>query len=70
MKRSLRHMRPDSYDIQGPCFQFRRMDEGPALNRIGLLAMFLYLLGIRNSTQELFDGNVSRPKYGPLQEEL
>ena len=58
------------YSTEGPCFHYRRMDEGPVLNRIGKLVIFLHLLGIRESTQEILFGNVSRPMYGPLQDEL
>jgi hypothetical protein len=50
-------------------FSTRRMDEGPVLNRIGHLALFLKRLGLK-SPQDIFDGKAPPPKWHKLRKHL
>lgn len=57
-----------NYDMNSPCFSLYKLDEGPRLNEIGLLVVFLHLLGVRNSTEELLQNKAARPNwYGYLE---
>jgi hypothetical protein len=51
------------YETRGPCFSIYRMDEARILNEIGALVIFLNLLGIRKSTEELLLNKQARPTW-------
>lgn len=53
---------PEGYDTEGPAFSWRRMDEGPVLNKIGYLCVFLHQLGLK-APIEVFSNNVAKPKW-------
>lgn len=51
------------YTYESPCFSTFRMDEGPVLNELGNLIVFLYILGVRTSTQEMLLNKQPDPKW-------
>lgn len=51
------------YDTEGPCFGLYRLDEGPRLNEIGFLVVFLNLLGVRESTEQMLLNKSARPHW-------
>ena len=51
------------YDSESPCFSIYKLDEGPVLNEIGFLVVFLNLLGVRESTLEILQNKSARPKW-------
>lgn len=51
------------YDSSSPCFSTYRLDEGPRLNEIGFLVVFLNLLGVRESTEQMLQNKSARPVW-------
>lgn len=53
---------PDDYNTDGPAFSNYSYQEGPQLNRIGILCKFLRKMGL-TSPDAVFRGEVKYPKF-------